>query len=71
VPRGLARLGGHWNGLLPGYGAHSGGGAAVVSYLASAVLGVAVLVGVVWLLVKLRRRGARPLIAPPPKDGAL
>ncbi len=69
VPRGLASLGGHWNGLLPGYGAHSGGGAAVVSYLVSAVLGVAVLGAVVWLLVRLRRRGARTVA--PPEDGAL
>ena len=70
VPRGLASLGGHWNGLLPGYGAHSGGAAAVVLYLVSAVLGVVVLGGVVWLLVRLRRRAARTVVAPP-DDGVL
>ncbi len=71
VPRGLARLGGHWGGLLPGYGWHGAGGAwAVVSYVVSALVGVALLTAIVWLAVRLRRRAARTQVAQPPANGA-
>ncbi|MGZ4199667.1 MAG: cobalt transporter CbiM [Thermoleophilia bacterium] len=59
VPRGFARLGGHWSGLLPGYGWHATGGAwRVASYVVSALVGVAALTVAVWLLVRLRRRAS-------------
>jgi cobalt/nickel transport system permease protein len=67
VPRGFARLGGHWSGLLPGYGWHGASGAwSVVAYVVSALLGVGLVTAVVWLLVKLRRRTVRPPAGGPP-----
>ncbi len=68
VPRGLARLGGHWSGLLPGYSRHGASGAgAVVWYLVSALVGVALITAAVWLVVTLRRRTARaPVQSLPP-----
>jgi cobalt/nickel transport system permease protein len=70
VPRGLARLGGHWGGLLPGYSWSGAGGPwAVVSSIVSALVGVAALAVVVWLLVKLRRRAAETQAARPPAGG--
>jgi len=72
VPRGLARLGGHWSGLLPGYGWHAASGPwTIVSYIVSALVGVAVLSAIVWLLVKLRRRASRMRVAPTRPDRAL
>ena len=78
VPEGLARLGGHWSGLLPDYSWNGAGGVwTVVSYIVSALVGVAVLTVIVWLLVRLRRRvaGAQVAtptkVAAPPTDGAL
>ena len=64
VPRGVARLGGHWSGVLPGYGWHGAGGQLVVSYLVSALAGVALITAAVWLAVKLRRRLPRPSAEP-------
>ena len=59
VPSGFARLGGHWSGLLPGYGWHGAGGAwRVVSYVVSALVGVAALAAFAWLVVRWRRRAA-------------
>jgi len=78
VPKGLAHLGGHWRGLLPGYGWNGAGGVwTVVSYMVSALVGAAVLTAIVWLLVRLRRRATRTQVAtptqvvPPPADGVL
>ncbi len=60
VPHGLARLGGLWAGVLPDYGQSNTTGAwAVVMYVASAVVGIALLTGITWLSVRLYRRGAR------------
>ena len=60
VPRGLARLGGLWAGVLPDYGQSSTTGAwAVVMYVVSAVVGIALLTGIAWLVVRLRRRSGR------------
>jgi len=65
VPHGLAHLGGHWGGLLPDYGWSGASGVwLVVSYVVSALVGVAVLATVVWLLVRLRRRAAGARLAP-------
>jgi len=69
VPRGLAHLGGHWGGLLPDYGWTGASGVWLyISYIVSAIVGVAVLFAVVWLLVKLRRRAAGAQIALPPSE---
>ena len=71
VPKGLARLGGHWGGLLPGYNWHGASGPwTVVSYVVSALVGVAVLTAVVWLIVVLRRRAARVTTSRPPVKGS-
>jgi cobalt/nickel transport system permease protein len=58
VPSGFARFGDWWKGLLPGYAlpGGSGGALAVAVYVLSAVLGVAALAGVAWLIVRLVRR---------------
>jgi len=70
VPRGLARLGGHWGGLLPGYGWNGASGVwSVVAYVLSALLGVALLATALWLTVRLRRRAARAHVAAPPGNG--
>ena len=76
VPKGFARLGGHWHGLLPDYSWTGASGVwTVVSYIVSALVGVAVLTAIVWLVVKLRQRtGARTQLAaqtelPPPPAG--
>jgi len=78
VPKGLAHLGGHWGGLLPDYSWNGASGAwTVISYIVSAVVGVAALTTVVWLLVRMRRRVAHTEVAAqapvtsPPTDGAL
>ena len=74
VPKGFARLGGHWHGLLPGYSWTGASGPwTVVSYVVSALVGVAALTAVVWLLVRLRRRAAatRATVPAPPANGAL
>ncbi len=79
VPRGFARLGGHWHGLLPDYSWNGASGVwTVVSYVVSALVGVAVLSAIVWLVIRLRHRAAvRAQVAapaqagPPPVDGAL
>jgi len=64
VPKGFARLGGHWHGLLPDYGWSGASGAwLVVSYVVSALVGVAVLTAIVWMLVRLRRRVAHADVA--------
>ncbi len=57
-PRGFARFGDWWKGLLPGYAlpGGSGGALAVAVYVLSAVLGVAALAGAAWLIVRLVRR---------------
>jgi cobalt/nickel transport system permease protein len=57
VPHGLRRLGGLWKGILPDYGFPNGAWA-VVGYVTSAVLGVALLAGLAWLAARLRRRRA-------------
>lgn len=62
VPTGFARFGELWGGILPDYALPGGdsGPWAVVVYVGSALLGVAALLVVAWLLVRLyRRRGAR------------
>jgi cobalt/nickel transport system permease protein len=61
VPHGLAKLGDVWAGLLPDYGqSHAAGALAIALYVVSAIIGVAVLSAVVWLIVRLvRRRAAR------------
>jgi cobalt/nickel transport system permease protein len=70
VPRSLARLGGHWGGLLPGYGWHGASDPwTIVAYLVSALLGVVALTAVIWLLVRLRRRAAETRVARPPAGG--
>ncbi len=79
VPKGFARLGGHWHGLLPDYSWNGASGVwTVVSYVVSALVGVAVLSAIVWLVIRLRHRAAvRAQVAapaqagPPPVDGAL
>lgn len=72
VPKGLARLGGHWGGVLPGYSWNGASGAwTVVSYTVSALTGVAVLGAIVWLAVRMRRRTGRAQVARPPADGPL
>jgi cobalt/nickel transport system permease protein len=73
MPRGFARLGGHWSGLLPGYGRPGAGGAwAVFWYLVSALVGVALIAAAVWLVVTLRRRAPRSQVqSPPPSPGAV
>jgi cobalt/nickel transport system permease protein len=78
VPEGFVRLGGHWRGLLPGYGWSGASGLwTVVSYIVSALVGVAVLSAIVWLVIRLRHRVARAQVATqtpaalPPTDGAL
>ena len=72
VPGGLAHLGGHWGGLLPGYSWNGASGTwAVVSYIMSALVGVALLTAIVWLAVRLRRRAMRTRVARRPADGAL
>ena len=50
--------------------ARRGGAWAVVSYLVSALVGVALLTAIVWLAVRLRRRAARTQVAQPPANGA-
>ncbi len=70
VPHGLAYLGGHWGGLLPDYGWSGASGIwLVVSYVVSALVGVAVLTAIVWLVVRLRRRAARAPVATTGQDG--
>ena len=65
VPSGLARLGGHWHGLLPGYGRVGASGSwSVAAYVLSALAGVALLTAVVWFAVRLRRRAAGATVAP-------
>jgi cobalt/nickel transport system permease protein len=56
IPHGLARLGSLWQGLLPNYGRHAGGAWAVVLYVVSALLGVAVIAGIVWAAARFGRR---------------
>ncbi len=57
IPRGLARLGGHWTGVLPRYGqSNTGGAGAVAMYVISAIAGIALLAAVAWLVVRLMRR---------------
>ena len=64
VPAGFARLGGHWHGLLPDYSWNRASGVwLVVSYIVSALVGVAVLSVIVWLVVRLRHRAARMRLA--------
>ena len=59
VPEGLSRFGGMWKGVLPDYALPGVGGAgAVVVYVLSAVIGVGILAGLAWLLVRARRRRA-------------
>jgi cobalt/nickel transport system permease protein len=59
VPEGFARFEGMWEGILPDYALPGVGGAgAVVVYVLSAVVGVGVLAGLAWLLVRARRRRA-------------
>ena len=66
VPSGFARLSGHWRGLLPGYGVGGTSGPwSVAAYVLSALAGVALLTAGVWLVVRLRRRGAGATLAPP------
>jgi cobalt/nickel transport system permease protein len=59
VPHGLATLGDLWRGVLPDYGQSNASGVwGVVMYVVSALVGVAVLAGLAWLIVRLyRRRG--------------
>ena len=79
VPKGFARLGGHWHGLLPDYSWNGASGVwTVVSYVVSALVGVAVLLAIVWLVIRLRHRAAvhaqpaaQAQVGPPPVDGAL
>jgi hypothetical protein len=61
LPHGLARLGDVWAGVLPDYGQSNATGAlAVVMYVVSALIGIALLTGIAWLIVRLcRRRGGR------------
>jgi cobalt/nickel transport system permease protein len=59
VPEGFSRFEGMWRGILPDYALSGIGGAgAVVVYVLSAVLGVGILAGLAWLLVRARRRRA-------------
>ncbi len=65
VPHGLQLLGGHWQGLLPGYRwASAHGGWAYVAYIVSAIVGVVALVLFVWAIVALRRRRRRSRTPP-------
>ncbi len=71
VPSGLARAqGASWRGLIPRYAlpGHGTGVWAVVGYVLSALVGVAVLAIVAWCVARLRRRGgpAGDMTAPPP-----
>jgi cobalt/nickel transport system permease protein len=62
VPHGLARLGDLWKGILPGYGQRGANGAwAVGVYVISALIGVALLTALAWLVVRLIRRRSRAL----------
>ena len=57
LPRGLARLGDLWAGVLPDYGQSNASGAfGVVMYVVSALVGIALLTGIAWLVVRLYRR---------------
>ena len=59
IPRGLAKLGELWKGVLPDYALNgASGGWTVFWYVTSAVIGVALLAGLSWLLVRLYRRRA-------------
>ncbi len=59
VPEGFGRFGGMWKGVLPDYALPGVGGAgAIVFYVLSAVIGVGILAGLAWLLVRARRRRA-------------
>ena len=67
VPEGFGRIGGVWKGILPDYALPGVGGAgAVIVYVLSAVVGVGILAGVAWLLVRARRRRAHDLFPSPP-----
>lgn len=59
VPQGLSRFEGIWTGVLPGYAVPGAGGAlGVAVYVASALLGTALLAAIAWLMVRARRRRA-------------
>jgi cobalt/nickel transport system permease protein len=59
VPEGFSRFTDLWKGILPDYALPGVGGAgAVVVYVLSAIIGVAILAGLAWLLVRARRRRA-------------
>jgi len=59
VPSGLAKLEGWWKGVLPDYALPGTGGAgAVLVYVASALIGVGLLLALAWLVVRARRRRA-------------
>lgn len=55
IPRGFAAMAGKWHALLPGYGLPFGGGKAVsvVGYVISAVVGMAVIAGLIILTSRL------------------
>jgi cobalt/nickel transport system permease protein len=58
VPHGVAHLGELWRGVLPGYARPGATGAWAVAFsVLSAIIGVVVLAVVVWLFVRIRRRG--------------
>jgi hypothetical protein len=70
VPRGLARLGDLWAGVLPDYGQSNATGAfGVIMYVVSALIGLALLIGIAWLLVRVARRrgGAKTAVGPKEK----
>jgi len=57
LPHGLAKLGDIWAGVMPDYGQSNASGAlAVVMYVASALIGIALLAGISWVVVRLYRR---------------
>lgn len=56
LPRGLSRFGHLWTGLLPDYGRHARGAWPIVTYVVSALLGVAALAALAWLALRLSRR---------------
>jgi hypothetical protein len=59
IPHGLAKLGDLWKGILPDYALNgASGGWTVFWYVTSAVIGVALLAGFSWLVVRLYRRRA-------------
>lgn len=59
VPEGINRFGGLWKGIMPDYALPGASGAlGVVVYVLSAIIGVGILAGLAWLLVRARRRRA-------------